>query len=54
MLLWPQPLQSVEGSPWKAAIGSEKVRPSLWTRIVASVLAMDQSPRGRVSVGEFA
>ena len=25
MLLWPHPLQSVEGSPWKATVGSEKV-----------------------------
>ena len=30
MLLWPHPLQRVEGSPWKARVGREKVRPLLW------------------------
>ena len=30
MLLWPHPLQSVEGSPWKANVGRVRVWPLLW------------------------
>src|SRR3954470_5778693 len=44
MLLWPHPLQSVDGSPWKATIGRVQVWPLFWIWIVAS-LAMSHSPR---------
>src|SRR3954465_12737819 len=37
MLLWPHPLQSVDGSPWKATIGRVRVWPLLWIWIVASL-----------------
>ena len=30
MLLWPHPLQSVEGSPWKATVGRVRLWPLLW------------------------
>src|SRR3954468_1703422 len=54
MLLWPHPLQSVDGSPWKATIGRVRVWPLFWIWIVAS-LAMGRSPRcgepGFVAVG---
>src|SRR5690348_1005293 len=45
MLLWPHPLQSVEGSPWNANVGRVKVWPLFWIWIVAS-LAMSRSPLG--------
>src|SRR3954451_4993574 len=46
MLLWPHPLQSVEGSPWNARVGRVRVWPLFWIWIVAS-LAMSQAPLGR-------
>ena len=44
MLLWPQPLQRVEGSPWNASVGSEKDRPLDSMRTAASSLAMRGNP----------
>src|SRR4051812_42837874 len=46
MLLWPHPLQSVEGSPWNARVGRVRVWPLFWIWMVAS-LAMTQSPLPR-------
>ena len=50
MLLWPHPLQSVEGRPWKARVGRVKDWPSVLMRIVAS-LAMCRSPPGEKGGG---
>src|SRR4051794_36730515 len=44
MLLWPHPLQRVDGRPWKARVGSVIVRPSVSIVRVAS-LAMGGPPR---------
>ena len=47
MLLWPQPLQRVDGRPWKATVGSENELPLDWIVIVASLAMRVIASRNR-------
>src|SRR5689334_1246801 len=54
MLLCPHPLQSVDGEPWYARVGSEKLWPLDWTSTIASLLGMSGhlARRGWVERGD--
>src|SRR4051812_49779337 len=52
MLLWPHPLQSVDGEPWYARVGREKLWPLDSTSTIASLLAMCRHLARRGWMGE--